>query len=184
MRTSGILLPVASLPGNYGIGGFSEEAYRFVDFLAEAGQRWWQILPLGPTGYGDSPYQSFSTYAGNPYYISLDELIREGLLTQQEADEADCGQNPGYVEYEKIWETRFAVLRKACGRFKPDEGFRRFAAEQGEWLEDYCLYCAVKASMKHVGWLEWPEALRDRDAAELNRFREGHEDEIGFYRFL
>ena len=94
MRTSGILLPAASLPGNYGIGGFSEEAFCFADFLAEAGQSWWQILPLGPTGYGDSPYQSFSTFAGNPYYISLDGLVKEGLLTAAEAAEADCGQYP------------------------------------------------------------------------------------------
>ena len=93
MRTSGILLPVSSLPGNYGIGGFSEEAYEFVDFLSGAGQSWWQILPLGPTGYGDSPYQSFSTFAGNPYYISLDDLVRDGLLTEEETAGADCAGN-------------------------------------------------------------------------------------------
>ena len=94
MRESGILLPISALPQGYGIGGFSGKAYEFVDWLAKAGQKNWQILPLGPTGYGDSPYQSFSTFAGNPYYIDLDTLKEEGLLTEEECREADCGENP------------------------------------------------------------------------------------------
>ena len=99
MRRSGVLLPIASLPSAYGIGTFSKEAYEFVDFLAQAGQKLWQILPLGPTGYGDSPYQSFSTFAGNPYFISLEELIEEGLLTRAECESAQLGTNPSYVDY-------------------------------------------------------------------------------------
>ena len=140
MRSSGILLPVSSLPTRYGIGGFSREVYEFVDQLERAGQRNWQILPLGPTGYGDSPYQSFSTFAGNPYYISLDLLREEGLLTDEECREADCGEEPGTVNYGKIYQTRFQVLRKAFGRFRETEEYQRFAEENGYWLEDYCLY--------------------------------------------
>ena len=102
MRSSGILLPVASLPGRYGIGSFSKEAYKFIDFLKASGQKYWQILPLGPTGYGDSPYQSFSTFAGNPYFIDLDTLIEEGLLKKSEVNKFDFGDNSSYIDYEKI----------------------------------------------------------------------------------
>ena len=113
MRASGILLPVTSLPSKYGIGCFSESAYEFVDQLKEAGQRFWQILPLGPTSFGDSPYQSFSTFAGNPYFISLEELIREGVLTEEECGAVDFGEDPGNVDYGKMYEGRFPLLRKA-----------------------------------------------------------------------
>lgn len=116
MRTCGVLLPVASLPSKYGIGTFSKEAYEFIDQLWEAGQNYWQILPLGPTGYGDSPYQSFSAFAGNPYFIDLDQLKEEGLLTEEECQEADCGQNPEEISYEAVYQTRFQVLRKAYDR--------------------------------------------------------------------
>ena len=102
MRRSGMLLPVASLPSKYGIGTFSKEAYDFIDMLHDAGQSLWQILPLGPTGYGDSPYQSFSTFAGNPYFIDLDELVKEGILSQEECNSYDWGNNEEYINYEKI----------------------------------------------------------------------------------
>ena len=115
MRTSGILFPVFSLPGKYGIGCFSEEAYKFVDFLKESGQTYWQILPLGPTGYGDSPYQSFSTFAGNPYLISLEELIAQGLLTEEECDAPDFGDG-SEVDYGKLYNGRWDLLRKAYER--------------------------------------------------------------------
>ena len=111
MRGSGMLLPVASLPSKYGIGSFSKSAYEFVDLCAEAGQKYWQILPLGPTSYGDSPYQSFSTFAGNPYFIDLETLIQEGLLTKEECDACDFGDNPHYIDYGKIYENRFDLLR-------------------------------------------------------------------------
>ena len=113
MRECGILLPIASLPSKYGIGTFSKEAYEFVDQLKEAGQNYWQILPLTPTGYGDSPYQSFSAFAGNPYFIDLDQLAEQGLLTEEECREADCGQDERYVNYEAVYNTRFLALRKA-----------------------------------------------------------------------
>lgn len=184
MRTSGILLPAASLPGNYGIGGFSKEAFAFVDFLADAGQSWWQVLPLGPTGYGDSPYQSFSTYAGNPYLISLDLLAEKGLLTEAELREADCGQDPDRIDYGRIWETRFKALRKAFSRFVPDQAYERFCRENEDWLENYCLYSTIKASQDHAGWLDWPEALRDRDPAALAEVSREKEEELRFWRFL
>ena len=120
-RASGVLLPVFSLPSKYGIGCFSKEAYKFIDLLQEAGQSCWQLLPLGPTGYGDSPYQSFSTFAGNPYFIDLKTLIKEGLLTKKECKEYDFGENAGYIDYEKIYRARFKVLKKAYGRFQKDE---------------------------------------------------------------
>ena len=112
-RASGVLLPVFSLPSKYGIGCISKEAYQFVDQLREAGQSYWQILPLGPTGYGDSPYQSFSTYAGNPYFIDLETLIKEGLLTKKECKEYDFGDKAEFIDYEKIYYSRFKVLKKA-----------------------------------------------------------------------
>ena len=102
MRKCGVLMPISSLPSRFGIGGFSKEAYDFVDFLAAGGQSLWQILPLGPTGYGDSPYQAFSAFAGNPYFISLDKLIEEGVLTEAECEGCDYGDNPEYINYEKI----------------------------------------------------------------------------------
>ena len=118
MREAGILLPVSSLPSRYGIGTLSREAYEFIDLLKEAGQSYWQILPLGPTGYGDSPYQSFSTFAGNPYFIDLEQLIEEGLLTREECDQVDFGSNDRYIDYEKLYYGRPVVLRKAFDRWK------------------------------------------------------------------
>ena len=102
-RRCGILLPISSLPSKYGIGAFSKEAYEFVDFLAASGQKLWQVLPIGPTGYGDSPYQSFSTFAGNPYFIDLDTLVQEKLLLQEECEACDWGDDPEKVDYEKIY---------------------------------------------------------------------------------
>ena len=117
MRKNGILLPISALPSKYGIGCFSKEAYEFVTFLKNAGQEYWQVLPLGPTGYGDSPYQSFSSFAGNPYFIDLEELIEKGYLTAKECDKVDFGSNPDYVDYEKIYLGRFKLLKKARSCF-------------------------------------------------------------------
>ena len=183
MRSSGILLPISALPTRYGIGGFSEEAYEFVDQLCRAGQKNWQILPLGPTGYGDSPYQSFSTFAGNPYYISLDKLKDEGLLTEQECLEADCGENPRKVDYGRIYRTRFQALRKAFERFREDEAYREYAARNSFWLEDYCLYMAIKHSQGDAGWDQWPEGLRNREPDALEAARRELQEELRFYRF-
>ena len=151
MRASGILLPVFSLPGKYGIGCFSEEAYRFVDFLADTKQSYWQILPLGPTGYGDSPYQSFSTYAGNPYFISLESLIRDGLLTEEECREVDFGDDDRQVDYGKLYYGRFELLRKAYGRsgHRNTEEFNSLRSGSGDLGGGYPrLYAGGKAALE------------------------------------
>lgn len=183
MRASGILLPVASLPSRYGIGCFSKEAYEFVDRLEEAGQSYWQILPLGPTGYGDSPYQSFSTFAGNPYFIDLETLVKEGLLTEEECDACDFGDNAEYIDYEKIYLSRFKVLRKAFERFAADDVYDAFVSENGYWLEDYALYMAIKDALGGISWSEWPAELKDREEAALNQKREELAEEVAFYKF-
>lgn len=185
MRASGVLLPISSIPSNYGIGCFSKEAYAFVDQLIQAGQKYWQILPLGPTGYGDSPYQSFSTFAGNPYYIDLEVFIREGLLREEECSSCDWGGSESYVDYEKVYESRFLVLRKAFSRWdaQKDPEFGTFVRENGYWLEDYCLYMAVKNDLGGIGWTQWPRELKNRHPGALQEARERLGEELQFYRF-
>lgn len=183
MRTCGVLLPITSLPSRYGIGCFSREAYEFVDKLKAAGQKNWQILPLGPTGYGDSPYQSFSTFAGNPYYIDLEQLIQDGLLTEEECEACDFGDNDRYIDYEKIYFGRFPILRKAFERFEPDEEFSRFCEENAYWLEDYSLYMAVKDANEGKSWIEWEEGIRNREPEAMKKAKEELKDDIAFYRF-
>ncbi len=158
-RSSGILMPVSSLPSPYGIGTLGKAAYEFVDFLKAAGQRWWQLLPAGPTSYGDSPYQSFSTYAGNPYFVDLDFLCEEGLLTKEEAEAYDWGDNEQYVDYEKIYFSRFEVLKKATERGweRDRDAVAAFARENGAWLENYCLYMALKRHFGMKSWTEWED---------------------------
>ena len=182
-RASGVLLPVFSLPSKYGIGCFSKEAYKFIDQLKEAGQSYWQILPLGPTGYGDSPYQSFSTYAGNPYFIDLKTLIKEGLLTKKECKVYDFGEQAGSIDYEKIYNSRFKVLKKAFERFEKDEAYDNFIKENAYWLDDYSLYMAIKDSKGGISWNEWEEALKNREEAALENAREELAEEIDFYKF-
>ena len=178
-------MPVTALPTRYGIGGFSPEAYRFVDRLVQAGQKIWQVLPMGQTGYGDSTYQYASAYAGNPYMISLDLLKEEGLLTQEECDAADCGKNPGFVSYERIYRTRYEVLRKAFERFDAgnEPEYETFVEKNGEWLEDYALYSVIKQQQKGRPWMEWPDPLRLRDEAALDEQYESMEEEIQFVIF-
>ncbi len=185
MRACGILLPISSIPSAYGIGTFSKEAYEFVDFLEEAGQSYWQILPLGPTGYGDSPYQSFSTFAGNPYYIDLEELVEAGLITRQTCEDCDWGGSEAYVDYEKIYLSRFKVLEEAFqnSRIEEDEDFNAFVAENDFWLPDYALYMAVKDSYEGKSWSEWEEDIRLRKPEALARYKEQFRDQIAFYEF-
>ena len=185
MRKCGVLMPISSLPSRFGIGGFSKEAYDFVDFLAAGGQSLWQILPLGPTGYGDSPYQSFSTFAGNPYYISLDKLIEEGLLTEQECENCDYGDNPEYVNYEKIYNTRFKLLRMAFDRANINENdeYKSFVEENREWLKDYAMYMAIKDSKKGIAWIEWDEDIRLRKPEAMAYYEKELENDINFYSY-
>ena len=157
MRKAGVLLPITSLPSRYGIGGFSKEAYEFVDFLEKVGQSYWQILPMGPTGFGDSPYQSFSSFAGNPYFISLDDLIEEGLLTQEECEGCEYGNDARLVDYSKIYKTRLKLLEKAYKReaLKNNQDYLDFVGENVKWLEDYALFMALKGYFGGKAWYEW-----------------------------
>jgi 4-alpha-glucanotransferase len=185
MRKSGILLPIASLPSKYGIGAFSKSAYRFIDELKVAGQSYWQILPLGPTGYGDSPYQSFSTFAGNPYFIDLETLIDEGYLTEEECEVYDFGDNNRYIDYEKIYLSRFKILRIAYERshIGKRKEFQKFINENAYWLEDYTLYMSVKNHFSGVSWSEWDDDIRMREVAAVERYKKEFADEIAFYEF-
>lgn len=185
MRRSGVLMPVSSLPSRFGIGGFSKEAYDFVDFLAASGQTLWQILPLGPTGYGDSPYQSFSTFAGSPYYISLDTLIEDGLLTEEECSSVDFGNDTKKVDYEKIYNTRFQLLRKAFERvdLKRDSEYKVFVEDNKQWLEDYVMYMAIKDSLKGVSWIEWDEEIRLRKPKAMAKYKKKLAEDIAFYSY-
>ena len=158
MRSSGILLPIFSLPGKYGIGCFSKDAYEFVDFLKESGQTYWQILPLGPTSYGDSPYQSFSTFAGNPYFIDLEALIRQGLLTEEECESVDFGTDQTDISYDKLYYNRMPLLHRAYERshIAKKQEFHVFREKNGYWLRDYSLFMAVKNRFNDICYNEWP----------------------------
>ncbi len=186
MRASGILLPISSLPSKYGIGCFSKSAYEFVDQLKRAGQRYWQILPLGPTGYGDSPYQSFSTFAGNPYFISLEDLIEEGVLSQEECDSADFGSTPESVDYGKIYKARFPLLRKAYERSKisEDPGFWKFMEENSWWVRDYAIFMAVKDLFGGKSWDQWPEDIRKRWGYSMDYYQRELYFDIEFYEYI
>lgn len=186
MRASGILLPITSLPSAYGIGTFSKEAYAFVDFLEKAKQRYWQVLPFGSTGYGDSPYQSFSTFAGNPYFIDLETLIREGLLTEIECEDVDYGDSAEQVDYYKIYHSRFQLLKVAYERFRMqvDEKFEIFCKEHESWLDDYSLFMAVKNYFGDKGIDEWDEDIRIRKPEALSKYEEILLDNIMFYKFI
>ena len=186
MRSSGILLSVTSLPSRYGIGCFSKAAYDFVDDLTEAGQTYWQILPLGPTSYGDSPYQTFSTIAGNPYLISLEDLIEEGVLTAQECDAVDFGTDPERVDYGKMSENRLTLLRKAYERsdISRNPDYRKFAEENRDWLPDYALFMALKKHFNNAAWTQWPQDIRLRWGFALDYYRRELYFEIEFQQYL
>ena len=196
MRESGILMPVSSLPGPYGIGCFGAEALKFVDFLAAAGQHIWQLLPLSPTGYGDSPYQSCSAFAGNPYFIDLDALKADGLLTAAQLKAEPWGTDPLSVDYGTLYTSRYKVLRAAyaawrekyagrfgCAHYYPDD-YYAFTLTNESWLNDYALYMALKTANRMKSWAEWPREYRLRDAGALAEFAAGQEEEIGFWKFL
>lgn len=189
MRESGILCPVFSLSSRFGIGCFSREAYEFIDFLQESGQGYWQILPLGPTGYGNSPYQPFSAFAGNPYFVSPETLIEEGLLTWDECNAAYFGSNEESVDYGAMYENRMTLLHKAYVRFKERGGcesveYGTFVKEQAYWLEDYCLFCAIKQAAGGAGWDTWDEPLKKRNPQAVKAAEQEHAEYIEFCRFV
>ncbi len=185
-RSSGILMHISSLPSRYGIGTLGREAYAFADFLHAAGQKYWQLLPLGPTSYGDSPYQSFSTFAGNPYFIDLDLLAEEGLLDRAELEAVNWGAEPRYVDYGKIYESRFTVLKTAFRRgYERDrEAVEQFRRENA-WLPNYALYMAVKKHFGMKSWLEWPdEDIRLRRNGAVERYGRELREDVDFFSYL
>ena len=184
MRESGILMHITSLPGPYGIGTMGKRAYDFVDFMKAAGQSCWQILPLSPTGYGDSPYQSCSTFAGNPYLIDLDMLVEDGLLLKAELENITWFDSETKVNYGTQYNNRWNVLRLAYGRFQGGEAFDAFCRENSSWLGDFTLFLALKAKNDNKMWNQWPAALKHREANAIWQARQELKDEIRFYSFV
>ncbi|EGF09762.1 4-alpha-glucanotransferase [Streptococcus sanguinis SK1057] len=185
-RQSGVLMHISSLPGKYGIGSFGQSAYDFVDFLVRTKQRYWQILPLGTTSYGDSPYQSFSAFAGNTYFIDFDILIEEGLLNEADVKRADFGDDPRKVDYAKIFDARRPIMEKAVAHFlKADDlsDYESFVEQNAAWLEVFAEYMAIKEHFDNLAWTEWPdEAIRRREAASLASYREKLADKLTYHR--
>ncbi len=186
-RRRGVLMPIFSLPSPHGIGTLGKDAYEFIDLLSEVGAAVWAILPTGVTGYGDSPYQSFSSFALNPYFLDLDMLADEGLLTGEECASADFGGDPAHVDYGKLYENRLPLLMTAYARAKERGGYDdAFAAfeETAPWLDDYARFMAIKDAEGGRPWYEWPEGLRDRDPEAMETAAEKLGCEIGFHKFL
>lgn len=183
-RGAGILLPVASLPSDYGIGTLGDAAYSFVDLLVDLRQKYWQVLPLGPTSFGDSPYQSFSAFAGNPYLIDLNTLVREGLLIKEEITGYNWGGDEDDIDYATIFKNRFQVLQKAFERFdRKEKEFRKFCEENEEWLSDYSFFMALKTFSGEKEWLQWEEGLRNREPDILKEYEVKLADQIQFWKF-
>lgn len=190
-RSGGILLHPTSLPGRYGIGDLGPEAFSFVDWLASTGSKLWQILPLGPTGYGDSPYQCFSAFAGNPYLISFDALIEDDLLAEDDFVSMPKF-NAARVDYGQLIPWKLFLLEKAFSRLpfaaeKFRKEFDRFVADNASWIEDYSLFMSIKDANGGGPWSEWPEPLRKRDRAAMEKARADHAGSIrrqAFFQFL
>jgi len=185
-RGSGILLHITSLPSPYGIGTFGKDAFEFVDFLERAGQKYWQILPLGMTSYGDSPYQSFSAYAGNPYFIDLDLLISDGLLSKDELVDIDFGDDEGRVDYERLFLNRMPLLRRVYdnAKQKMKAEILEFKERNINWIDDYSLYMAVKTEFGLRSWQEWDKDIRLRKPEAIKYYKDNFEDEINFWIYL
>lgn len=186
MRTAGILLPITSLPSKYGIGCFSQAAYDFVDKLSQSEQSYWQILPIGSTGYGDSPYQSFSTFAGNPYMISLEELIETGLLKEEECENVCFGNSESFIDYKLMYENRYSLLKKSFERsnINKNNEFQEFVEKNSWWLDDYALFMAVKDKFDGKPWTEWEEGIRLRKPNSLDFYNSELHNNIEFQKYM
>lgn len=184
-RESGILMHISSLPSPYGIGDFGEEAYKFVDFLAKANVKNWQILPLGVTGYGDSPYQCFSAFAGNPYFIDLNELIKSNFIRLSDVKKVDLGTNPYSIDYEKLYLNKMELLRIAYKKARKEIGveLEKFYEEEKKWLREFALFMALKAAHNNKSWIQWDEDLRKIDSEEVLEFEKKSQKEIFFWVF-
>lgn len=179
---------ISSLPSPYGIGTLGKEAYKFVDFLRDAKQSYWQILPVCPTSFGDSPYQSFSTFAGNPYFIDLDLLCESDLLQKSEYQNINWGENPAKVDFEILYNNRYPVLKKAFIRFKQRKNlqihFKNFCKANSDWLENYAVFMACKDKFGGKAWNEWDDDYKKRESKVIFDFCKSHADEISFWKFL
>ena len=184
MRESGILMHITSLPGPYGVGTMGKSAYSFVDFLKKAGQSYWQILPLTPTSYGDSPYQSCSTFAGNHYLIDLDMLVEGGLLKKEELSSIHWCDRENKVDFGIQYRNRLEVLRLAYGRFESNEDFVNFCRENGSWLSDFALFMALKDANEGKPWYQWETELKFREPNAIWQARRELRDEVSFYSFV
>ena len=184
MRNSGILMHITSLPGAYGVGTMGQAAYEFIDFLQAAGQSCWQLLPLNPTGFGDSPYQSCSTYAGNHYLIDLQRLTQQGLLRQEELDRITWNTREDRVDFGLLYQNRLAVLKKAFKRFTDEEALDAFCRKNSSWLSDFSLYMALKDENCGAPWYTWAAPLKTRDPDALWQARQRLKTEIRFYSFV
>ncbi len=186
-RGSGILIHISSLPGEMGIGDFGKTAYEFIDFLKSSNQKFWQILPLGPTGYGNSPYQSFSSFAGNPYFIDLEFLREKGFLKEEDLKNLKDNNNPKFVDYGFIYLEKMRVLRKAYDNYRSlteKLDMEKFKKENHFWLEDYSLYMVLKKKFDYKSWEEWPSEFKNRNIEIIEQEKEKQKDEIEFYIFL
>ena len=189
-RSAGVIMHIASLPGKFGIGTFGKEAYEYVEFLYKSGMRYWQILPLGQTGYGDSPYQSFSAFAGNPYFIDFDILKDEGILSKAEYINENYGDNEEYIDYGLLFNIKYIVLRRAYENFKKShnfllkEYFESFKEENNWWLDNYSLYMAVKGKFNLASWQEWDDDIKKRRPETIELYRNELSDEIEFWSFI
>ena len=185
-RSCGILLPLFSLPSEHGIGTLGKAAYEFLDFLSEAGQSWWQILPVGPAGSGDSPYQSFSSFAGNTYFIDLDMLVDDGLLTKAEVCAIECGGSAETVDYNALRENRMPLLRIAAqrGLAREDAGFEAFCRDNARWLSDFALYMALKEHFNGSAWYEWPEDIRLHRADAVEKYSRELREDVSFFSYV
>ncbi|MBP0959442.1 MAG: 4-alpha-glucanotransferase [Oscillospiraceae bacterium] len=185
MRASGILMPIFSLPSDYGIGTMGKAAYEFIDFLKNSGQKYWQLLPIGPTSYGDSPYQSFSSFAGNPYFIDFDLLAEDNLLEKSDYENIDFGDNDEKVDYEKIFNERFKVLKKAFKNgFDRDKSLYLDFIKENPKIEDYAFYMAVKNHFDLKAWQEWDDDIKFRKKNAVEKYRELLSEEIDFWGYI
>lgn len=185
-RGAGILMPISSMPSPYGIGTMGRDAYEFVDFLRECNHKYWQVLPLGPTSFGDSPYQGFSTFAGNPYFIDLETLIEEGLLKKEYVERFDWGNDAAHIAYDKVYQSRYIVLREAYknSEHKTSLEYITFLKENADWIDDYALFMAIKQYYKDADWSLWDDELRFRKPEALEKYTKILSDDIDFYKFL
>lgn len=189
-RSAGVIMHISSLPGKFGIGTFGKEAYKFVDFLSRTGLTYWQILPLGPTGYGDSPYQSFSAFAGNPYFIDFDMLNEEGILAKSDYENEDFGQDKESIDYGLLFKTKYKILKKAFVNYKESGNLRirneveAFKKANKKWLKDYSLYMAIKEYFGLTSWLSWDDDIKRRDPKALEKYELALKDEIEYWSFI